>query len=74
MMSKNYFWPLTLIIFGAIFSGTFLGMMPMHLIIVWPILMLIVGLGGLVTADRVEWLVPIEKKTKKSSSSANKKK
>lgn len=65
-MPKQYFWPSTLILFGAIISGTLLGLVPMDLIIVWPILMLIIGLGGLVTADRDEWMTPEEKGNQRS--------
>lgn len=67
-MPKQYFWPATLILFGAIFAGTAIGMMPVKLLVIWPIFMLIIGLGGLATADRSEWLQPpkrIFKKKKK---------
>lgn len=68
-MPKQYFWPATLILFGAIFAGTCIGVMPVQLLIIWPIFMLIIGLGGLATADRNDWLAP----TKRATSTKKKK-
>jgi ribose/xylose/arabinose/galactoside ABC-type transport system permease subunit len=69
-MSKQYFWPLTMIILGAIMTGTMFGFFPMYLLWFWPVVMLIVGLGALVVADRDEWMVEVPaapKKTPKQS-------
>lgn len=48
-----------------------LGYLPREFWNLWPLILVVVGLGGLITADRDEWLVenkrtaPKKKKTKK---------
>lgn len=56
-MTKQYFWPLSLIIFGTIMAATILGFLPMYLLWFWPVVMLLVGLGALLVADRDEWMM-----------------
>lgn len=51
--------------FGAIFAATCIGMMPAKLLVIWPIFMLVIGLGGLATADRTDWLTPPSRAVKK---------
>ncbi len=51
--------------FGAIIAATCIGVMPVKMLVIWPIFMLIIGLGGLVTADRTDWLVPPKRIIKK---------
>jgi hypothetical protein len=71
-MSKQVFWPLTLIIFGLIFLASNLGMLPREFYNIWPLILLIVGLGGLFTSDRLEW-IPASKPAKSVSSVAHSK-
>ena len=79
-MPKNVFWPLALVIMGLIFLASNLGMLPRDFWNLWPVILIVVGLGGLLTSDRDEWLVDPRKakKTKKmrkaSKSRAKKKK
>jgi len=63
-MSKQVFWPLTLVIMGVVFIASNLGLLPRDFWNLWPLILVIVGLGGLLTADRTEWLVPVPKKSK----------
>lgn len=65
-MPKKVFWPVTLVIMGLIFMASNMGYLPRALWNLWPLILVIVGLGGLITSDREEWLVPI-KKTKKTA-------
>lgn len=64
-MSKQYFWPLSLIIFGFILASTMMGYLPMYLLWFWPAVMLIVGLGALLVADRNDWMVSAKPKSVK---------
>jgi len=77
-MSKQLFWPLTLIVMGLIFLFSDMGILPRDFWNLWPLILLIVGLGGLLTSDRLEWMGKTKKvtapaKTKKTKSSARKK-
>lgn len=71
-MPKNVFWPAALAIMGFILLSSNLGMLPRDFWNLWPIILIVVGLGGLITADNDEWLC--EPKKKKSSSKKSKKK
>lgn len=70
-MPKKVFWPVALIVMGLLFLTANLRILPQEFWNLWPLLLIVVGLGGLLTADRDEWLY--EKKSggsrKKSSSS-----
>jgi hypothetical protein len=69
-MSKQIFWPLTLVIMGLIFIASNLGLLPQEFWNLWPLILVIVGLGGLLTADRSDWMHKSPaKKTKIKSSS-----
>ncbi len=61
-MPKRVFWPVVMIIMGLIFAASSLGMLPRDFVRLWPLILIIVGLGGLLTSDREEWLWQ-EKKT-----------
>ena len=66
-MPKRTFWPITLVIMGLIFMASNLGYLPKALWNLWPLILVVVGLGGLITSDREEWLTEIKKsKTKKA--------
>lgn len=76
-MPKNVFWPATLVIMGFIFLASNMGMLPKEFWNFWPLILIIVGLGGLLTSDREEWLVETKKpksKAKRTKKPARKKK
>lgn len=76
-MPKNVFWPVTLVIMGLIFMASNLGLLPSMFWNLWPIILLVVGLGGLITSDQDEWFsIPkkSKKKTAKKKKSTKKKK
>ena len=73
-MPKRTFWPTTLIIMGLIFMASNLGYLPQAFWNLWPLILVVVGLGGLITSDREEWLTEPKKVTKKSKKPASKKK
>lgn len=64
-MPKNVFWPATLVIMGLIFLASNLGMLPSIFWNFWPLILIIVGLGGLLTSDREQWLYEPKKTVKK---------
>ena len=67
-MPKNVFWPATLVIMGFIFLASNIGMLPREFWNFWPLILIIVGLGGLLTSDREEWMVETKKPKAKSKS------
>jgi len=73
-MPKKVFWPAALAIIGFILLSSNLGMLPHNLLNLWPIILIVVGLGGLVTADRDDWLCEEPKKKAKAKKSSGKKK
>lgn len=54
-MPKKVFWPATLVIMGLIFLASNLGMLPYEFWNLWPLILIIVGLGGLLISDRDDW-------------------
>jgi hypothetical protein len=66
-MPKRVFWPAALIVMGLIFMASNLGLLPPQFWNLWPLLLIIVGLGGLLTSDREEWMVDTKKTTAKKS-------
>lgn len=66
-MSKQYFWPLAMIILGVIMALTMLGFLPMYLLWFWPVVMLLAGLGALLVADRDDWMSTTGQKKSKSA-------
>lgn len=64
-MPKKVFWPLSLIVMGLLFLSANLGIVPREFWNLWPLLLIIVGLGGWLTSDRDEWMY--EPKAKSSS-------
>ena len=79
-MPKNVFWPMAMVILGLIFLASNLGMLPREFWNLWPIILIVVGLGGLLTSDRDEWIVDTSAKksakkvTRKASKKTSKKK
>ena len=67
-MPKKIFWPVTLVVMGLIFMASNMGYLPQAFWNLWPLILVIVGLGGLITADREEWLINAKKtQTKKTA-------
>jgi len=56
-MPKKVFWPATLVVMGLIFMASNMGLLPLAFWNLWPLILVIVGLGGLITADQDEWIV-----------------
>ncbi|MEN8253474.1 MAG: DUF5668 domain-containing protein [Patescibacteria group bacterium] len=54
-MPKRVFWPLALVIMGLIFLASNVGLLPKKFWDLWPLILIVVGLGGLVTSDKEEW-------------------
>lgn len=55
-MPKRVFWPIALIVMGLVFLASLLQLLPSEFANLWPIMLVIIGLGGLLTSDRDEWL------------------
>ncbi|MBD3250652.1 MAG: hypothetical protein GF381_03740 [Candidatus Pacebacteria bacterium] len=64
-MPKKIFWPATLVVMGFILLASNLGILPPTFWNLWPIILIVVGLGGLITADREEWLIEQQKSKKR---------
>lgn len=73
-MPKAYFWPIALIVMGIVLLASRLEMIPADYADLWPVLLLVVGLGGLLTADRTEWLYTPKKVVTKAKAKTKKKK
>lgn len=77
-MPKRVFWPASLIVMGLVLIATVMGMLPQQFLIFWLLVLIIVGLGGLLTSDREEWMTeekkaaPASKKAKKPAVKAKK--
>lgn len=54
-MPKRMFWPVAMVIMGLIFIASNMGMLPMMFWNLWPVILIVVGLGGLLISDREEW-------------------
>jgi len=54
-MPKRVFWPAALVVMGFLFLGANIGLLPRDFWNLWPLLLIIVGLGGLLISDREEW-------------------
>ena len=71
-MPKRVFWPAALIILGIVLLTANLGFMPREFWNLWPLLFIIVGLGGLLTSDREEWMYEEKKASKPRAKTAKK--
>lgn len=56
-MPKRVFWPAALVVMGFLFLGVNIGLLPRDFWNLWPLLLIIVGLGGLLISDREEWTI-----------------
>lgn len=73
-MRKNVFWPASLVTMGLIFLASNLGYLPRAFWNLWPIILIVVGLGGLLTSDNDEWdTASSPKKSSKRKTSRKKK-
>lgn len=73
-MPKKVFWPAAMVTMGLIFLASNLGMLPRAFWNLWPLILIVVGLGGLLVSDRDEWLVDVDSPKKKSKRKAAPKK
>lgn len=74
-MPKKVFWPFTLVAMGLIFMASNMGYLPREFWNLWPLILVIVGLGGLITSDHDDWLTNTEtKKPVKKTRAVSKKK
>jgi hypothetical protein len=74
-MPKRVFWPAALVTMGLIFLASNLGLLPLAFWNLWPIILIVVGLGGLLISDKEEWDAVTPKKstaTKTSRKSGSK--
>jgi len=60
-MPKRAFYPAALILFGLIEMANLMGYLPIYFRDFWPVLMIIVGLGGLLTSDKEDWMSSLKK-------------
>lgn len=65
------FWPVAMLVVGAILIATRLGLLPAQLWNLWPIVLIVVGLGGLLISDTEEW--DTQSAAKKTTSTSTKK-
>lgn len=61
-MPKRIFWPSALVAMGLIFMASNMGYLPARFWNLWPVILVVVGLGGLLTSDRDQWLKPVSTK------------
>lgn len=76
-MPKRIFWPATLVIMGIIFLASNLGLLPLAFWNLWPIILIVAGLGGLLISDREDWnseCCDMDKKTMSKTKTPAKKK
>jgi hypothetical protein len=66
-MPKKVFWPVSLVIMGLVFLASNMGYLPARFWNLWPIILIVVGLGGLLTSDRDEWMDQATKKAAKKT-------
>ena len=58
-MPKRIFWPAALVVMGLIFMASNLGYLPTRFWNLWPVILVVVGLGGLLTSDRDKWTTSV---------------
>ena len=73
-MPKRVFFPLAIVVCGLIVLASNIGMLPREFWNLWPLMFIIVGLGGLLLSDKEEWDVEPNKKSVKPSAPASSKK
>ncbi|MEX0895880.1 MAG: DUF5668 domain-containing protein [Patescibacteria group bacterium] len=71
-MPKRVFWPAALVVMGFLFLGVNIGLLPRDFWNLWPLLLIIVGLGGLLISDREEWTLEEQKANRAKAKAAAK--
>ncbi|MDH5533389.1 MAG: DUF5668 domain-containing protein [Candidatus Pacebacteria bacterium] len=66
-MPKRVFWPAALVTMGLIFLASNLGLLPLAFWNLWPIILIVVGLGGLLLSDKEDWDTASTPKTKRKT-------
>lgn len=66
-MPKRVFWPASMIVLGAILIATRMNLLPAQLWNLWPIILIVVGLGGLLVSDKEDWDGQPKTATKKTT-------
>lgn len=54
-MPKRMFWPIAMVVVGLILIATKMDLLPAQLWNLWPIVLIVAGLGGLLVSDKEEW-------------------
>lgn len=74
-MPKRVFWPVAMVVIGLILIATSRGLLPAAFWNLWPIVLIVVGLGGLLISDKEEWDTPTSgsKKTTRTRKTSKKK-
>lgn len=54
-MPKRVFWPVALIVMGVVYMASNMGYLPARFWNLWPVILIVVGLGGLLISDDDEW-------------------
>ncbi len=54
-MPKRVFWPVAMVVMGVIFIASNMGLLPIMFWNLWPVVLIVVGLGGLLISDKEEW-------------------
>jgi len=66
-MPKRVFWPVALVVMGLVFLASNIGLLPRAFWNLWPIILIVVGLGGLLISDREDWSGPKKGSTHRQS-------
>jgi hypothetical protein len=69
-MPKRVFWPIALVALGLIFLASNMRLLPVQFLNLWPLILIVVGLGGLLISDRDEWMSLPKKATKSAPAKA----
>jgi hypothetical protein len=72
-MPKRVFWPAALIVMGLIFLASNMGYLPAEFWNLWPLILIVVGLGGLLTSDQEEWTSAVKPSRKRVVKKSTKK-
>lgn len=54
-MPKRIFWPAALVTMGLVFLASNMGLLPRAFWNLWPLILIVVGLGGLLISDNDDW-------------------
>ncbi|MBP7842978.1 hypothetical protein KA017_03155 [Candidatus Woesebacteria bacterium] len=76
-MPKRVFWPVAMVVMGVIFIASNMGLLPIMFWNLWPVVLIVVGLGGLLVSDKEEWdgqTMPVKKSTKKVAKKSSQRK